>query len=119
MRKESLSKRETDEIKAHVDAHPMTLALIRTERAPTELGPLLKDLGKACEVRLLRSAWTPSSDFGFAELNSTSRILIVLWIGGERTELVSVSEIDDERLLDMENEVFSSNFLSTSIKDGL
>ena len=119
MAKKTLSKREIDSVKAHVKAHPMTLALIRTEHAPTELDSLLAGLSKACGVRLVRSSWTPSSDFGFAELNSDSRILIVLWVGGDKTELVSVSEIDQERLLDMENEVFSHNFLSTSIRDGL
>jgi len=119
MAAKSLSKREIDTVKKHVKAHSMTLALIRTEHAPTELDNLLSALSRACGVRLVRSSWTPSSDFGFAELNSNSRILVVLWIGGDKTELVSVSEIDEDQLLDMENEVFSSNFLSTSIRDGL
>jgi len=119
MAKKSLSKTEIDTVKVHVKANPMTLALIRTEHAPTELDHLLAELARACGVKLLRSSWTPSSDFGFAELNSNTRILVVLWVGGDRTELVSVSEIDEDRLLDMENEVFSSNFQSTSIKDGL
>ena len=119
MAKKSLTKKEIDEIKVHVKSHSMTMALIRTEHAPAELDSLMKALARACKMTLLRSASTPSSDFGFAELNSTSRILVVLWVGGDRTELVSVSETDEERLLDMENEVFSSNFLSTSIRDGL
>jgi len=46
-------------------------------------------------------------------------MLVVLWVGGSRTELVAVSEIDRTTLLDMEQEVFSSNIHSTSIKDGL
>jgi len=119
MAKKSLSKNEIESVKAHSKDHPMTLALIRTEHAPSELGHLLAGLARACGVKLLRSSWTPSSDFGFAELNSNTRILVVLWVGGARTELVSVSEIDEDRLLDMENEVFTSNFQSTSIKDGL
>jgi len=119
MAAKTLSKKEIDTVKAHVKAHPMTLALIRTEHAPTELDSLLSALSRACGVRLVRSSWTPTSDFGFAELNSNTRILVVLWVGGDKTELVSVSEIGEEQLLDMENEVFSSNFLSTSIRDGL
>ena len=119
MVKKSLSKTEVDSVKAHVKAHPMTLALMRTEHAPPELADLLAGLAKACGVKLVRSSWTPSSDFGFAELNSNTRILVVLWVGGDCTELISVSEIDQERLLDMENEVFASNIHSTSIKDGL
>ncbi len=119
MAKISLSKKEVESVKAHVKKHPVTLALIRTEHAPTELDDLLKGLAKACGVELMRRSWAPSSDFGFAELNSKSKILIVLWVGGDRTELVSVSEIDHERLLDMEEEVFSSNIISSSIKDGL
>ena len=97
----------------------MTLALIRTEHAPSELKTLLAGIAKACGMELVRSSWTPSTDFGLAELNSNSKILVVLWVGGDSTELVSVSEIDEGQLLDMENEIFSSNFLSTSIKDGL
>ena len=119
MVKKSLAKDEVDAVKAHVKAHRMTLALIRTEHAPTELDLLISKLATACKVSLTRSSWTPSSDFGFAELNSNSKILVVLWVGGDRTELVSVSEIDEQRLLDMENEVFQANFLSTSIRDGL
>jgi len=119
MAAKTLSKKEIDTVKAHVKAHPMTLALIRTEHAPSELDSLLSALSRACGVRLVRSSWTPTTDFGFAELNSNARILVVLWVGGDKTELVSVSEIGEEQLLDMENEVFSSNFLSTSIRDGL
>lgn len=119
MTKKSLSKSEVDSVKTYVKSHPMTLALIRTEHAPTELDHVLSALAKACSLSLMRRSWTPSSDFGFAELNSNDRILVVLWVGGDRTELVSVSEIDRERLLDMEDEVFSSNYMSTSIKDGL
>ena len=119
MTKKSLSKKEIESVKAHVKTHPMTLALVRTQHAPTEHGEFLKRLARACGVKLLRSSWVPSSDFGFAELNSNSKMLIVLWVGGDSTELVSVSEIDHEQLLDMENEVFSSNIISSSIKDGL
>jgi hypothetical protein len=119
MSAKSLSKKEIDTVKAHVKTHPMTLALIRTQHAPTELDNLLATLSRACGVRLVRNSWTPSSDFGFAELNSNSRILVLLWVGGDSTELVSVSEIGQEQLLDMENEVFSHNFHSTSIRDGL
>ena len=119
MVKKRLSKKEIDSVKAHVNDHPMTLALIRTEHAPSELDFLFKGLEKACGVELVRRSWSPSSDFGFAELNSNSKMLVVLWVGGNKTELVAVSEIDRATLLDMEQEVFSSNIHSTSIKDGL
>lgn len=119
MAKKRLSKKDLDSIKAHVKDHPMTLALMRTELAPTELDSLLKDVEKACRVALIRRSWSPSSDFGFAELNSKSRMLVVLWVGGDRTELIAVSEIDKTILLDTEEELFASNIHSTSIKDGL
>ncbi len=114
-----LSKKEVDAIKRHVSAHSKTLAIIRTEHAPTELGALLESLGRACKMRLTRRSWSPASDFGFAELDSDGKILVVLWVGGKRTELMSTSEVDSQTILDMEQEVFSSNFQSSSIRDGL
>jgi hypothetical protein len=119
MPKSLLSKKEVDVIKEHVGAYAMTLAVIRTERAPTELDSLLKALARACKLELARRSWSPSSDFGFAEFNSNNRILVLLWVGGKKTELVSVSETDPGTVLDMEQEVFSTNFLSSSIRDGL
>jgi hypothetical protein len=114
-----LSKQELEKIKKHFNEHPLTLAVIRTEHAPTELDPLLKALSRLCKVELTRKSWSPSSDFGFAEFNSDVRILILLWVGGKRTQLVSISETDPATVLDMEQEVFSTNFLSSSIRDGL
>jgi len=114
-----LTKKELGQIKDHVASHPLTLAIIRTEHAPTELDPLLTALARECKMSLSRRSWSPSSDFGFAELNSNSKILVVLWVGGKKTELISVSETDSATILDMEQEVYSTNFLSSSIRDGL
>jgi hypothetical protein len=119
MPKSLLAKKDIDVIKAHVKDNAMTLAVIRTEHAPTELDPLLRTLARECKLQVSRRSWAPSSDFGFAELNSDDRILVLLWVGGRRTELISVSETDPATVLDMEQEVFSMNFLSSSIRDGL
>jgi hypothetical protein len=119
MVKSQLAKREIEAVRKHVEKHQMTLAIIRTEHAPTELDSLLETLARACDLELTRRSWSPASDFGFAEFNSNSRILVLLWIGGKKTELISVSETDMATLLDMEQEVFSTNYLSSSIRDGL
>jgi hypothetical protein len=119
MVKTLLTKKEVDVIKEHVKDNPMTMAIIRTEHAPTELDPLLKALARACKLELSKRSWSPASDFGFAELNSDTKILVLLWVGGKKTELMSVSETDPATVLDMEQEVFSTNFLSSSIRDGL
>ncbi|MEM2891126.1 MAG: hypothetical protein QXJ32_01270 [Thermoplasmata archaeon] len=114
-----LSSRDVEAIRDHVQQHRVSVAIVRTEHAPTELETLLKTLAEACEMRLSRKTWTPSSDFGFAELNSDEKILVVLWVGGPRTELVSVSEGDMAQIAHMENEIFMTNYLSSSIRDGL
>ena len=119
MPKSLLARKEIEVIKDHVEKYAMTMAIIRTEHAPTELDPLLRSLARACGLKVSRRSWSPASDFGFAELNSDKRILVLLWVGGKRTELVSVSETDPATVLDMEQEVFSTNFLSSSIRDGL
>ena len=119
MVKARLTKKEIDAIKAHLRDNPMVMAIIRTEHAPTELDPLLDALARACKLELSKRSWSPASDFGFAELNSDTRILVLLWVGGKKTELMSVSETDPATVLDMEQEVFSTNFLSSSIRDGL
>jgi hypothetical protein len=119
MVKSQLAKKDIDAVREHVEAHQMTLAIIRTEHAPTELDALLETLARACDLDLTRRSWSPVSDFGFAEFNSDSRILVLLWVGGRKTELISISETDMATLLDMEQEVFSTNYLSSSIRDGL
>jgi hypothetical protein len=105
-------------IRKHVRDHAMTLALIRTDRAPTELDSLLKSAGRACSLPLSRRLSSPVSDFGFAELNSDKRKLIVLWVGGAKTELVSVSETDEVSIRDLEDGIVSTNFFSGTLSNG-
>ena len=114
-----MTKEEIDAIRKHVEENPMSLAIIRTEHAPTELDSLLDSLARACDMQLSRRSWSPVSDFGFAEFNSNEKILVLLWVGGKRTELMSISETDMATVLEMEQEVFSTNYLSSSIRDGL
>ncbi len=114
----TLTKDEMRSIKEHVAASAMSLAIIRTELSPTELGPLLRKIGKVCGMSLMRTISTPTEDFGFAELGSRDRRLVVLWVGGKRTELVSVSTTDDDAVKELEESVHSSNFLSEIIRQG-
>jgi hypothetical protein len=46
-------------------------------------------------------------------------MLVVLYIGGAHTELVSMSETDEVFLKDLEDAVCSSNIQSSTIRDGL
>jgi len=119
MSSDKLAKKDVESIAHFVSKHGATLALIRTEKAPTELERLLSSLGKACRLSLTRNAWSPSSDFGFAELNSKNKMLIVLYVGGERTELISVSETDEVFVRELEDSISSSNFYSETVRQGL
>jgi hypothetical protein len=114
-----LSKKEIEKIKEHVEKHPMTLALVRTEHAPLELDPMLRSIGKTCNLSHLRTYSSSTSDFGIAELNSNGKMLIVLFVGGGCTELLSVSETDEAAVKDIEDNIHSSNFLSEIIRMGL
>jgi hypothetical protein len=114
-----LGKQELQKIKEHVVNHPMTLALVRTEHAPVELDSMLRSIGKACNLSHLRTYSSSTSDFGIAELNSKGKMLIVLFVGGGRTELLSVSETDEMAIRDLEDNIHSSNFLSEIIRMGL
>lgn len=114
-----LSKKELEQIKEHVEKHPMTLALVRTEHAPIELDSMLRSIGKACNMTHLRTYSSSTSDFGIAELNSKGKMLIVLFVGAGRTELLSVSETDETAVKDLEDNIHSSNFQSEIIRMGL
>ncbi len=113
-----LTKEELGRIKEHVKAHPMSVALLRTEHAPTELTPILKAIEKACRMKTKRTSWSPAADFGYAELNSKDKILIVLWVGGSRTELLSVSVTDEVFVEDLEESIHSSKFYSELVRHG-
>lgn len=106
-------------IRDHSDRSLMTLALVRTREAPQQLSQLLDGVSSSCNLPLVRTIFSPLSDFGFAEFNSNGKMLVMLFIGGVRTELVSVSETDEVFLQDLEDAVSSSNFQSSSIRDGL
>jgi hypothetical protein len=115
----SLRKEDIESIASHVREKRITLAVIRTEHAPTELGTLFGPLGSASGLSLMRNIWSPNSDFGFAEFYSNGKMLVLLYIGGPNTELVSVSETDEVFVADLEETVCSSNIQSSSIRDGL
>lgn len=114
-----LPKKDIERIKRHVTGHRKSLAVIRTDRAPSELVPLLKSLAKACSMTVKSTFSSPSSEFGIAELNSKEKMLIVLYVGGPRTELLSVSETDELALKELEDNIHSSNFYSEIIRMGL
>ncbi len=118
MARVEMSKDDVAKICRFAKTVPMSLALIKTEHAPTELMPVLKSVGRSCGMKLKRTSWSPSADFGFAEFNSKDRILIVLWVGGDRTELISVSATDEVFVEDMEEALHSSKFYSEIVRHG-
>ena len=113
-----LSKEELVKIKEHVKGYQKSAALMRTEHAPTELTPHLGAVGRACRMKLKRTSWSPAADFGFAEFNSKDKMLIVVWVGGSRTELLSVSTTDDVFVEDLEESIHSSKFYSELVRHG-
>jgi hypothetical protein len=108
-----------DAIAEHVSRTRMTLAIVRTPEAPQQLRPVFETVSSACSLPLVRTIFSPLSDFGFAEFNSNGKMLVMLFIGGPRTELVSVSETDEITVRDLEDSVSSSNIQSSTIRDGL
>jgi hypothetical protein len=117
--KSALSETEIERIREHLKTDRISLAVIRARAAPTELEKLFKPMAKQLDLSLLRNLWSPTSDFGFAEFNSNGKMLVVLYVGGQQTELVSVSETDEVFVADLEETVCSSNIQSSSIRDGL
>lgn len=116
---DALSAEDLAAIGAHAERFSMTLALVRTPEAPQQLRDMFAVVSRACGLPLVRTIFSPLSDFGFAEFNSDGKMLVMLFIGGSRTELVSVSETDEVFLQDLEDAVSSSNIQSSSIRDGL
>ncbi len=114
-----LSREDLAKVKAFCERSRMSLAVVRTREAPAALRPLFDAIAGACGLSFGRNMSSPSADFGFAELNSNGKMLVVLYIGGERTELVSLSETDEIFLQDLEDTIASSNIQSSSIRDGL
>ena len=115
----TLTPEDLAAIGEHTEHHAMTLALVRTNEAPQQLRELFDGVSDACDLPLVRTIFSPLSDFGFAEFNSDGKMLLMLFIGGSRTELVSVSETDGVFLQDLEDAISSSNIQSSSIRDGL
>ncbi|HIH01185.1 TPA: hypothetical protein HA259_03775 [Thermoplasmata archaeon] len=116
---ENLDPGSVAEICDHVERARMTLAIVRTPNAPQQLRPVFESVASACSLPLVRTIFSPLSDFGFAEFNSNGKMLVMLFIGGTRTELVSVSETDEIAVRDLEDSVSSSNIQSSTIRDGL
>ena len=114
-----LAQEAVDLIRRHLEGSRMTLAVLRTPGSPQELRPLFGQLSSACGLPLVRVISSPLSDFGFAEFNSNGDMLVVLFIGGPDTELVSVSETDEVAVREMEDAVSASNIQSSIIRDGL
>ena len=113
-----LSASEVALVREHVRAFAITLAVARTPEAPQQLRPLFEQISAECHLPLVRVIASPLSDFGFAEFNSNEKMLVILFVGGERTELVSVSETDDATVQDLEDSVSASNVQSSTIRDG-
>jgi len=115
----ALTESELSMIDEHMRAHALTLALVRTERAPGELTPILEALERRLGAKLLRTYSSPMSDFSIAELRSGGGVLVMIFMAGERTELVSVSETDEVSVKDLEDSIHYSNFHSEIMRHGL
>jgi len=116
---DALDKAALSRIEEHVRTHSMTLALVRTGRAPGELAPLLQAVERKLGVRLSRTYSSPMSEFCIAELGSGDKVLVMLFMQGKDTELVSVSETDEVALRDLEDSIHYSNFHSEIMRHGL
>ncbi len=112
------TKAQEKDIAEHASSHRMTLVILRSEKPPTELVPIIASFAKRRGFSLKRVYSAASSDFGFAEFNSNRKILIVLWVGDVRTEFVSVSETDEAHLREIEESIHSSNFYSDLVREG-
>ena len=118
MPRPTLSPSEVVRVCEHVCGSRMTLAVVRTSEAPQQMRPLFEQVSMECSLPLVRVIASPLSDFGFAEFYSNGKMLVMLFIGGEGTELVSVSETDEASVQDLEDSVSSSNVQSSVIRDG-
>lgn len=116
---ETLSEAELSMIDEHMRAHAMTLALVRTALAPGELASLLEAAESRLSVRLSRTYSSPMSEFSMAELGSGSRVLVMIFVAGKGTELVSLSETDEVAVKDLEDSIHYSNFHSEIMRHGL
>jgi len=114
-----LSEPDMKRIEEHMRSHRMTLALLRTERAPGELAPLLESVGTRLGIALDRTYSSPMSEFFIAELSSVDDVLVMLFMHGRGTELLSVSETDEVALKDLEDSIHYSNFHSEIMRHGL
>lgn len=114
-----MSAADLSKVAEFCDGRRMCLAVVRTPEAPSELSGLFEEVAKACGLPFTRNLSSPASDFGFAEFYSNGRMLVLLYIVGTRTELVSLSETDETTVLDLEETVSSHNIQSSSIRDGL
>jgi hypothetical protein len=119
MKRAALKKAEIEEIASHVKENPMTLAIIRTNLAPPDLLPLFSSLGKRFGMKVRRTMSSPLSDFGFAELDSKYKILVILYIGGEQTVLIGVSKTEHSAVKELEESIHLSNFQSEVVRLGL
>lgn len=117
--KDTLTDEEIRTIGEHVRAHSMTLALVRTERAPPELTHLLETVERRLGTNLTRTYSSPMSEFFIAEFASRDRSLVLLFMPGKRTELLSVSETDQAAVKDLEDSIHYSNFHSEIMRHGL
>ncbi|UCE44658.1 MAG: hypothetical protein JSU93_04395 [Methanobacteriota archaeon] len=118
MSSSTLSPSDIARVRQHVRESRMTLSVVRSPDSPQQMRPLFEQVSTECSLSLVRVIASPLSDFGFAEFGSNGRTLVMLFIGGERTELVSVSETDEATLQDLEDSVSSSNFQSFVIRHG-
>lgn len=114
-----LSAEEMSRLSEYCRDRRMSLAVVRTPEAPSELVHMFEGIARACGLTFARNLWSPGADFGFAEFYSNGKMLAVLYIGGGHTELVSLSETDSVFIQDLEDTVSSSNIQSSSIRDGL
>lgn len=115
----ALTEEELRKIAEHMHDYAMTLAIIRTEHAPSELTHLLDAAGLRLGARLSRMYSSPMSDFCMAEMDSGSRVLVMLFVQGSRTELLSVSETDQSAIRELEDSIHYSNFHSEIMRHGL
>ncbi|MBN1677017.1 MAG: hypothetical protein JW880_00615 [Candidatus Thermoplasmatota archaeon] len=116
---DTLAESEFLRIKAHMSAHDMTLALVRTQHAPGGLTPLLEDAESRLGVKRSRIYSSPMSDFYIAEMSSGDKVLVMLFMAGTSTELVSVSLTDEVALKDIEDSIRYSNFYSEIMRHGM
>lgn len=96
-------------IESAAKEHHQLLAIVKLHRGYAELRKFADEIAKLIDGEIIRSVYTPNSELLLFEIRRKELALVLLIMKSDTEEIVTVEQISNHEIAEIESNIYSSN----------